>query len=113
MSYELVFVRIDQPALGKVTSVLVPGARFPLELNRAVEIGRSATVEISVGSGSVARRHARVCLRRDDAGDVALDITDLGSTNGTYVRGHSLTEDRISVGEEFSIAGLIFLLSQV
>jgi pSer/pThr/pTyr-binding forkhead associated (FHA) protein len=48
----------------------------------------------------VSRRHARLAAR-----DGVLVLTDLGSTNGTRVNGHRITEvvlgegDRIAIGE--------------
>ena len=63
-------------------------------------IGRDHEVSISLKSPSVSRRHARIVV-----GAGAATIEDLGSKNGTFVRGESITSvialadgDRIRVG---------------
>jgi pSer/pThr/pTyr-binding forkhead associated (FHA) protein len=65
-----------------------------------IHIGRSPDCELVLRDTRVSRRHARVSAR-----DGVLVLTDLGSTNGTRVNGHRVTEvvlgagDRIVVGE--------------
>ena len=46
-------------------------------------LGRDADVTVWLESPTVSRHHARIRISADDA-----TIEDLGSTNGTYVRGH-------------------------
>lgn len=65
-----------------------------------IHIGRSPDCELVLRDSRVSRRHARLSAR-----DGVLVLTDLGSTNGTRVNGHRVTEvvlgagDRIVVGE--------------
>jgi hypothetical protein len=65
-----------------------------------MRIGRAPECEIVLKDSRVSRRHARLHAR----GGV-LVLTDLGSTNGTRVNGHRVTEvvlgagDRIQVGD--------------
>jgi len=65
-----------------------------------MHIGRAPDCELVLKDSRVSRRHARLQAR----GGV-LVLTDLGSTNGTRVNGHRITEmvlgagDRIHVGE--------------
>lgn len=65
-----------------------------------IRIGRAPDCEIVLRDSRVSRRHARVTAR-----DGVLVLTDLGSTNGTRVNGHRVSEvvlgagDRIVVGE--------------
>jgi DNA-binding winged helix-turn-helix (wHTH) protein len=63
-------------------------------------IGRDSDVAITLSSPSVSRRHARLVV----AGDVTT-VEDLGSKNGTYLRGQAVTSptpladgDRIRIG---------------
>jgi Protein of unknown function (DUF3662)/Inner membrane component of T3SS, cytoplasmic domain len=65
-----------------------------------INIGRGSDCELVLRDSRVSRRHARLTAR-----DGVLVLTDLGSTNGTRVNGHRVTEvvlgagDRILVGE--------------
>jgi FHA domain-containing protein len=65
-----------------------------------IHIGRGPECELVLRDSRVSRRHARLSAR-----DGVLVLTDLGSTNGTRVNGHRVTEvvlgagDRILVGE--------------
>jgi hypothetical protein len=65
-----------------------------------IHIGRGPECELVLRDSRVSRRHARLSARNG-----VLVLTDLGSTNGTRVNGHRVTEvvlgagDRILVGE--------------
>jgi pSer/pThr/pTyr-binding forkhead associated (FHA) protein len=65
-----------------------------------INIGRGPECELVLRDSRVSRRHARLTAR-----DGVLVLTDLGSTNGTRVNGHRVTEvvlgagDRILLGE--------------
>jgi pSer/pThr/pTyr-binding forkhead associated (FHA) protein len=65
-----------------------------------IRIGRAPECELVLRDSRVSRRHARLMAR-----DGVLILTDLGSTNGTRVNGHRITEvvlgagDRIEIGE--------------
>jgi hypothetical protein len=72
----------------------VPAAGGP------IRIGRAPDCELVLRDSRVSRRHARLSAR-----DGVLVLTDLGSTNGTRVNGHRVSEvvlgagDRILIGE--------------
>ncbi len=65
-----------------------------------IRIGRSPDCELVLRDSRVSRRHARLTARNG-----VLVLTDLGSTNGTRVNGHRVSEvvlgagDRITIGE--------------
>lgn len=65
-----------------------------------VRIGRASECELVLKDSKVSRRHARLHAR-----DGVLVLSDLGSTNGTRVNGHRVTEvvlgagDRIHIGD--------------
>jgi hypothetical protein len=65
-----------------------------------MRIGRGPECELVLKDSRASRRHARLHAR-----DGVLVLTDLGSTNGTRVNGHRVTElvlgagDRIQIGE--------------
>ncbi|HET9852593.1 MAG TPA: FhaA domain-containing protein [Candidatus Limnocylindrales bacterium] len=65
-----------------------------------IRIGRAPECELVLKDNRVSRRHARLAPRNG-----VLILTDLGSTNGTRVNGHRVTEvvlgagDRVQIGE--------------
>jgi hypothetical protein len=64
-------------------------------------IGRGAECDITLSSGLVSRRHAR--LRVDDDG---VTVEDLQSRNGIYINGELLRETRLlEVGDRIDIGG--------
>lgn len=69
------------------------GQRFSLQDNKAITIGRAPTNSIPVvGLNSVSGQHCSVGLR----GSMIL-VTDLGSTNGSYVGGKRMVPNRETV----------------
>jgi diguanylate cyclase (GGDEF)-like protein len=75
------------------------GATFQIT-GGSTELGRGDTVEIRIDDDGVSRRHAAL-VRLEDG---ALQLRDLGSTNGTFVNGDRISEqvleddDRIALG---------------
>jgi DNA-binding winged helix-turn-helix (wHTH) protein len=62
-------------------------------------IGRGREVVLSVDSGRVSRRHARI-----DVGAEAVTIEDLGSKNGTFVNGQRIDAlTMLNDGDEISV----------
>ena len=54
-----------------------------------IEIGRDASADVSLGDEQASRHHARVSGQGD-----AVQVEDLGSTNGTYVNGQPIEGPR-------------------
>jgi diguanylate cyclase (GGDEF)-like protein len=81
------------------------GSRFRLSPGSTLEIGRSASVRISLPEVlSLSRKHARLRY----AGAV-VTIEDLGSTNGTYVNGQPIHGRSIlRSGDRFQTAAVHF-----
>ncbi len=64
-----------------------------------VTIGRTAPSDVAIASPEISRRHCRIELR----GDAAL-VTDLGSTNGTFVEGARIDRaTRLRSGARFTL----------
>ena len=63
-----------------------PGKQFPLD--KRVEMGRSQNNEIWINNSNASRRHA--CIEPTPDGKV--QISDMGSTNGTWVNGRRIGE---------------------
>ena len=83
----------------------LPARRVPAS-GAPIRIGRGPDCELVLRDSRVSRRHARLAAR-----DGVLVLTDLGSTNGTRVNGHRITEvvlgegDRIAIGETTLVIG--------
>lgn len=75
-----------------------------LELSRVVVIGRDGGCDLALPDEQVSGRHVALEPRAD--GTVVL--TDLGSTNGTFVNGHRLSGPvLLSGGEELLLGGTL------
>jgi len=79
------------------------GGEFPLTPGKEVLIGRSSDLELVLLEEMVSRKHARLLH-----GESGLVITDLGSTNGTFVNGEKVTETVLKEGDRFLIGTSIF-----
>lgn len=96
------FVVPEVPGKGNATLTLIrgfdAGRVFRLARQRTL-IGRGVTADIQIDDEAVSRCHCSV-TRRD--GDHYL-IEDLGSTNGTYVRGRSIKRCYLSPGDRVQL----------
>jgi len=84
-------------------------ATHPVPDGAAVTIGRSSRCHISVDDDSISRRHATLNLGE------TVTIEDLGSVNGTVVRGRKLQAGRptaIAVGELVGLGKINIILQQ-
>ena len=82
------------------------GIRHEL-LKRVVTIGRDSSNVLQLNDGEVSRRHAEV--RRLDGADV---VVDLGSSNGIFVNGKRVTEQRLENGDQIQIGKTLFLYTR-
>jgi diguanylate cyclase len=78
------------------------GKRIPLGAE-AIECGRSMQTGIPLDDDAVSRRHAR--FARTSAG---FAVSDLGSTNGTYVNDVAVGEHALADGDQIKIGRSIF-----
>lgn len=82
-----------------------PGKTFPLEAD-IITIGREAGNTIVINDAEVSRKHSQLTLQ---GGKYVL--TDIGSTNGTFVNGQRITGSHVLVpGEVISLGEQINLL---
>jgi pSer/pThr/pTyr-binding forkhead associated (FHA) protein len=82
-----------------------PGKTFPLE-GDVLTIGREAGNQIVINDAEVSRKHSQLVFQ---GGKYVL--TDLGSTNGTFVNGQRLTGQHVlQAGEIISLGEQINLL---
>lgn len=77
----------------------VDGQRYALH-HHSIVLGRSASTDIPVDDSGISRQHLRVETR----GESEFVVSDLGSTNGTYVDGKKISsETRIFDGSIINI----------
>lgn len=85
------------------------GERYALADDELLTLGRSGTCSVQLlGNPDLSRRQATLLC--EDDGCV---VCDLGSANGTVVRGHRLGESeeaRLAFGETFQLAGEPFVI---
>ena len=86
---------ISGPSVGKM---------FPLDADPKV-IGREEGCDICIPSSDLSREHVRVEM---DANDQVV-VTDLGSTNGTYVDGNQVDRHSFRDGERFQLGSTVLI----
>ena len=78
---------------------------FSLPSNITV-IGRRRGCDLRIPLGSVSRRHCQISCNKD-----SLEISDLGSRNGTYLNGKRIDDETTArAGDYIRIGPLTFLL---
>jgi len=85
------------------------GTTFTLDAGAAPRllVGKGPSCELRLDDPAVSRRHAAVEL----AGPF-LRLTDLGSTNGTWVNGASVVEARLFGGEHVRVGSAVFAVER-
>ena len=66
-------------------------------------VGRDPKCDLTIGERSVSRQHAKF-----DRTPTGFTVTDLGSTNGTWVNGAQVTTRELQSGDRIRIGGRIF-----
>jgi len=84
------------------------GETYLVDPKRGVTLGRSPTNNIYVRDRNVSRVHAQIRIEKGEC-----IITDLQSTNGTYVGGRRITEERVQPGDEVRIGLTTFRIEYV
>jgi DNA-binding winged helix-turn-helix (wHTH) protein len=87
--------------------LILDGRRIPLQPGENI-LGRDVQQGISIDSPSVSRRHARISVTPAHA-----TIDDLGSKNGTYVRGEQIaTPVALHDGDELRVGSVMLQFRQ-
>ncbi len=86
----------DQLASRKGPTVVIDGFVHPLTRSKTV-IGRSEAADIQVEDSGVSRKHCEIDLLSPPV------VRDLGSTNGTWVHGNRITEQKLSEDVDITI----------
>jgi diguanylate cyclase (GGDEF)-like protein len=96
----------ERPAPNEAALVVIYGMDLGKKFNLdkpTIVIGRSSKSTIQVDQESVSRSHAKLINNGN-----ALVLTDLGSTNGTYVNDEPITEAVLHDGDLIKIGRTIF-----
>ncbi len=81
------------------------GREIPLPSSELV-IGRASDVDLEIPDLAVSRRHARIaCVRIDDRD--FYELTDLGSSNGTFVNGEPAETAQLVNGDQVRIGEVV------
>jgi DNA-binding winged helix-turn-helix (wHTH) protein len=87
--------------------LIMDGKRIPLQPGDTI-LGRDVHNGVSIDSPSVSRRHARISVTADHA-----TINDLGSKNGTYVRGERIAAPvALHDGDEVRVGSVMLQFRQ-
>lgn len=76
--------------------IVIAGFAYPLTRQRTV-IGRGTDADIRIDDAGASRRHCEIELTSP------ITITDLGSTNGTFVHNEKITKRSLSADTEITI----------
>ncbi|MGD9126710.1 MAG: ATP-binding protein [Planctomycetia bacterium] len=82
------------------------GSRFELEDNETVRLGRDATCPVRIHDTEVSRQHAELRC----SGDTFV-LSDLNSSNGTYVNGQRIQEHHLVTGDQVQVGRTLMLFT--
>lgn len=94
-------------ALPKFVLRGVSGAYFgkTYPLRGSTVMGRHSECHICVNADGISRKHVQIDAEAD-----GLVVTDLGSSNGTYINGKKIDKSEIKVGDELKLDNIRFLI---
>jgi len=81
------------------------GGEYPLSESGELVIGRSSDLDMVLIEDMVSRKHAKISLAPGQ-----ITISDLGSTNGTFVNGEKVKRARLKEGDRILIGTSILKL---
>jgi pSer/pThr/pTyr-binding forkhead associated (FHA) protein len=92
----------------RVCTGLEEGELYPLFENREITLGRSPTNNVFVRDRNVSRVHCQIVATEDN-----VILTDLQSTNGTFVNGERESEVELRPGDEIRLGTTLLRLEEV
>ena len=86
------------------------GNEFKFELKGTTVhiVGRAVTCECAVVDPTISRKHAELRLTEN-----GIDVTDSGSSNGTFVNGVRIDHSHVAPGAEITFGKVVFRLEKV
>lgn len=76
----------------------------PLLINRCIHVGRTDVCELFIADNGVSRKHAML----EPAGKGQISVSDLGSSNGTFVNGNPIKNSKLVNGDVISFGNIEF-----
>jgi len=92
----------------RIRSGAEEGEVYPLFENREITVGRSPTNNIFIRDKNVSRVHCQIVVASG-----VCTLTDLQSTNGTFVNGQRVTECRLKPGDELRVGTTLLQLEEM
>ena len=92
----------------RVRTGMEEGEMFPLFENREITLGRSPTNNIFIRDKNVSRVHCQIMVTAEGC-----TLSDLQSTNGTFVNEQRVTESKIKPGDEIRIGTTLLQLEEI
>lgn len=82
--------------------------KFDLKGTATLTVGRAVTNDCAVVDPTISRKHADIHLTEN-----GIEVTDLESSNGTFVNGVKISKSHISAGAEITFGKVVFKLEKV
>src|SRR5882762_5382309 len=79
-----------------------------LQLGRKLVVGRAVTSDVPIYDPTISRRHAEIVLT-----DSGVHVTDLGSSNGTFLNGAKITEAEAGANDVVTFGKVAFRVKEV
>jgi adenylate cyclase len=79
-----------------------------LQLGRKLVVGRAVTSDVPIYDPTISRRHAEVVLTQS-----GVRVTDLGSSNGTFLNGAKITEAEAGANDVVTFGKVAFRVKEV
>ena len=105
--------RITATVLLFIEPALGPAYELRLSIEHSATIGRMEGVELMLADSCISRRHAKLGVGQSSAGP-SLMLTDLDSSNGTYVNQERLlTSHPLAVGDLIELGNVRLLVRSI
>ena len=79
-----------------------------LQLGRKLVVGRAVTSDVPIYDPTISRRHAEIVLTEN-----SVRVTDLGSSNGTFLNGAKITEAEAGANDVVTFGKVAFRVKEV
>ena len=102
-------INLAQTEAALLLQPLAGGTSFALEAGRTVVLGRGRKCEIVLADDTVSSTHARL---EANAADRRVAVTDLNSSNGTFLNGSRITSAQAQAGDVLRFGNAKFKLTE-
>jgi pSer/pThr/pTyr-binding forkhead associated (FHA) protein len=86
-----------------------PKSKMRLEMTaKPLVLGRSAKADLTISDDMISGQHLKITLKKNKE----LTVTDLGSTNGTYLNGSKIDFTKVYVGDVISLGQTVISIDK-